>query len=85
MNHQTKKWLRQLGVVFLIAAVMTVLPRVLVSSVMMLIRTAIMIGMIYILFRVFGPIINNYLARQGYRGPRKPRRRRSQNYFSDRR
>jgi len=77
MDRQTTKFLKQLGIIFLAAAALMVLPRFLVSSLMSLINLAVLIATIWIFYRVFGPIYRNWRRRQG---PRPP-----QNYYSDRR
>lgn len=77
MDRQTTKFLKQLGIIFLAAAVLMILPRFLVSSLMSLINLAVFIATIWIFYRVFGPIYRNWRRR---RGPRPP-----QNYYSDRR
>ena len=87
MDYKTRKLLKQIGIIFLAAAALMVLPRVLVASVMGFIQMAISIAMIWILYRVLapilGPIYRDYRRRHGRRPPKG--RRPPQNWYSDRR
>lgn len=82
MDYRTTRLLKQLGIIFLAAAVLTMLPRLLVASVFSLISLLITVAMIWILYQAFGPIVRDYLRRRQWppRGPRPP-----QNRWSDRR
>jgi hypothetical protein len=80
MNYQRQKFLRQLGVVLAIAALLTALPRMLVASIMGLFSLVVTVVMIYALYRIFGPILRPiYWDYRRRYGP-KPR-----NWYSDRR
>jgi hypothetical protein len=81
MNYQTQKFLRQLGVVLVIAAVLMILPRMLVASIMGLFSLAVTIIMVLILYRILGPILGPIY--RDYRRRHGPKRR--QNWYSDRR
>lgn len=86
VDYQTRKLLKQIGIIFLAAALLTVLPRVLVASVMGFIQTAISIIMIWILYKILapilGPIYRDYRRRHNRRPPDG---RRPPNWYSDRR
>lgn len=97
MSYATKKWLRQIGVIFLIAAVFTVLPRVFAMGFFFLTRLVMTVAMFWILYKVLWPIIRNYINQRYPRGV-APRRKshlrlvkkrdpqkRSQSRHSDRR
>jgi hypothetical protein len=77
VNRQTTKFLKQLGIIFLAAAVLMILPRFLVGSIFRLINLAVLIATIWIFYRIFGPIYRDWRRRKG---PRPP-----QNYYSGRR
>lgn len=77
MNRQTTKFLKQLAIIFLAAAVLMILPRFLVASLMGLINLAVLIATIWIFYRIFGPIYRDWRRRNG---PKPP-----QNRYSDRR
>lgn len=63
MNYATKKWLRQIGIIFLIAAVVTALPRIIAASFMLVTRLAMTIAMIWILYKFLKPIVIPYVQR----------------------
>lgn len=77
IKRQTAKFLKQLGIVFIVAAVLMMLPRLLVDSMMSLISLAVFIATIFILYRIFGPMYRDWR--------RQNRMKRPQNYYSDRR
>ena len=86
MNYKNKKLIKQIGIIFLAAAVMMVLPSVLVSSVMNILQLAITIAMLWMLYRILMPIIGpiyrdyRYRSRRSSGGDRRP-----PNWYSDRR
>ena len=87
MKYETRKFLKAIGIVFLAAAVMMILPRVLVASVMGLIQLAVTVATVWILYRILAPIYHKYRPRS-YRPRPRPRRPDGdwpQNRYSDRR
>jgi len=80
MEFRNKRLLKQIGILVLIALVFTILPRFIFASLAMIIRTAFWIGMIYIIYRLFG---RKYIS--NYARTRKYKKRKPQSYFSDRR
>lgn len=77
MNYQTRKLLRQLGVILIAAAVMAVLPRLLIASFTSAISLAVLIATIWMFYRIFSPISRDLRRRYGKKRP--------QSYYSDRR
>lgn len=78
MKYQRKKFLKQLGVVVLIAVLLKLLPGFLVFSIMSLINLAITIALVWILYRLATTIYKTY--NQNYYHKHRPPR-----YWSDRR
>ena len=87
MNYRTRNLLKQIGIIFLAAAIVTVLPGLLVASVFSIINLVITVAMIWILYRILGPILipiyHDYRRRYGRKRP--PPGRRPPNWYSDRR
>lgn len=80
MNHGNNKLLKQIGILVLIALTFTILPRFVFASLAFIIRMAVWVGFIYILYRLFGKkYLSNYML------ARKFKKKKPQSHYSDRR
>lgn len=80
MNHGTKKLLKQIGILVLIALGFMILPRFVFASLAFIIRMAVWVGFIYILYHLFGKkYLSNYLLARKFKKKKPP------SYFRDRR
>lgn len=78
MKYERKKFLKQLGIVVLIAVALKLLPGIIVYPLIGLINLVITVATLWILYRIITFIYNSYSDKYKYK--RRPPR-----YWSDRR